>query len=102
MTATEMLDKFITTLDGHIEGALACLQNADAFQSACDNIEQVISDDLQVVMQALNKEGFGKADKQQLEECLARLVDLESRSRARGVWAQDFGDYIRRSASEDE
>ena len=102
MTATEMLDEFIATLNGHVEGALACLQNADAFQAACGNIELLISDDLQVVLQALNEEGFGEADQQQLEECLARLVDLESRSRARVVWAQDFEDYIRRAASENE
>ena len=102
MTATEMLDEFIATLNGHIEGAFTCLQNADAFQAACGNIEQLISDDLQVVLQALNEEGFGEADQQQLEECLARLVDLESRSHARVVWAQDFEDYIRRVASDDE
>ena len=65
-------------------------------------LSKLISDDLQDVLQALNEEGFGEADQQQLEDCLARLVDLESRSHARVVWAQDFEDYIRRAASEDE
>ena len=50
-----MLDEFIATLNGHIEGALTCLQNADAFQVACGNIEQLISDDLQVVLQEMEE-----------------------------------------------
>jgi hypothetical protein len=102
MTATEMLDQFIATLNGQIEGAKSCLENADAFQAVCVDVEQLIKVDLQTVMLAFGEKGPGEADRQRLEECLAKLVDLESRSRARVVWAQDFEDYIRRSASEGE
>ena len=102
MTATEMLDRFIATLNGQIEGAISCMQNAEAFQAACADIEKLIGADLEAVIQAFGAKGPGEADRQRLEECLARLVDLESRSRARVVWAQDFEDYIRRAASEDE
>ena len=102
MTATEMLDKFIATLNGKIEGALLCVQTADAFQAACADIEQLISVDLQAVMAAFGEKGPGELDRKRLEACLARLVVLESRSRARLVWTQDFEEHIRRSASEGE
>ena len=102
MTATEMLDQFIATLNGRIEGALSCVQKAEAFQAACVDIEKFIDADLETVIKAFGEKGPGEEDRQRLEECLARLVDLESRSRARVVWAQDFEDYIRRAASEDE
>ena len=102
MTATEMLDQFIATLNGQIEGAQLCAQNAEAFQSACADIERLISADLEAVMLAFGEQGPGEADRQRLEECLARLAELESRSRARVVWAQDFEDYIRKFASDGE
>ena len=94
-----MLDHFIATLNGKIEGALACAQNAEAFQAVCVDIEQLIGVDLQAVMVAFGEKGPGELDRQRLEDCLARLVDLESRNRARVVWAQDFEDYIRRFGS---
>ena len=100
MTATEMLDQFIATLNGRIEGAHSCAQNSEAFQAACADIERLISADLQVIMLAFGEKGPGEAERQRLEECLARLIELESRNRARVVWAQDFEDYIRKSASE--
>ena len=102
MTATEMLDQFIATLNGRIEGALSCVPDAEAFQAACADIEQLIGADLQAVMLAFGEKGPGEVDRQRLEDCLAKLSDLESRSRARVVWAQDFEEYIRRSASESE
>ena len=102
MTATEMLDKFIATLNGQIEGASLCMKNAEEFQAACADIEQLIGVDLQAIMSAFGKEGLGELDRQRLEACLAKLNDLESRGRARVVWTQDFEDYIRRSASEGE
>ena len=102
MTATEMLNQFIATLNGRIGGALSCVRNAEAFQAACVDIEKLIDTDLKAVIQAFGEEGLGEADRQNLEECLAKLVDLESRSRARVVWVQDFEDYIRRVASESE
>jgi len=102
MTATEMLDQFVATLNGRIEGALSCVQNAEGFQAACADIEKLIDADLKAVIQGFGELGPGEADRQRLEACLARLVDLELRSQARVVWAQDFEDYIRRAASEDE
>ena len=102
MTATELLDRFIATLNGQIEGALSCVQKAEEFQSACADIEKLIVADLKAVMFAFGDEGPSEADRQRLKECLARLVDLESRSSARVVWAQDFEDYIRKAASEGE
>ena len=102
MTATEMLDKFIVALNGQIEGALLCVHNAEAFQAACSDIEQLIGVDLQAVMAAFGEKGPGELDRKRLEACLTRLVDLESRSRARLVWARDFEEHIRRSASEGE
>ena len=101
MTATEMLDQFIATLNGRIEGAKSCLENAEAFQAACADVEQLINADFQAVILTFGEKGPSEADRQRLEECLSRLVELESRSRARVVWAQDFEDYIRKSASED-
>ena len=102
MTATETLDKFIATLNGKIEGAILCVQNAEAFHAACADIEQLIRVDFQGVMSAFGEKGPGELDRQRLEACLARLIELESRGRARVVWAQDFEEYIRRSASEGE
>ena len=96
---TEILDRFIATLNSRIEGASSCVQKAEAFQAACIDIEKFIDADLKTVIQAFGEKGPDEADLQRLGECLARLVDLESRSRARVVWAQDFEDYIRRFGS---
>ena len=52
MTATEMLDQFIATLNGRIEGALSRVQKAEAFQAACVDIEKFIDADLKTVIQA--------------------------------------------------
>ena len=102
MTATEKLDRFIATFNRRIEGALSRLQKPQAFQAACADIEQLIGAELQTVILAFGEKGLGEKDRQRLEECLARLAVLESRSRTRVVWAQDFEDYIRRSLSESE
>lgn len=100
MTATETLETFIATLNGKIESASLCVQDAAAFQQVSADIEHLISTDLASVLQAFGDAGPAEADRQRLEDSLARLVELEQKSSARLVWAQDFEDYVRKVASE--
>lgn len=102
MTVTETLEDFIATLNGRIESALSCAHDATALQAAAADIEHLISNDLQPVLEAFGEGGPDEAARQRLEESLARLVELEAKSSARLVWAQDFEDYIRKTASESD
>ena len=97
MTATEMLDRFVATLDGLIEGALARVRDASELQAAATEIEQLISAQLPAILEAFGEDGPGDLERERLEACLARLAGLEMKASARLVWGQDFEDYIRTS-----
>ena len=100
MTATEMLDTFIATLNGRIEGAMLRVHDANELQAASIEIEKLISVELPPVLAAFGEGGPGDSERLRLEACLASLLQLEAKSSARLVWAQDFADYIRKSVTE--
>ena len=102
MTATEMLEGFIGTLNELIESAHACAREPDNFLATNEQIKMLIDRDLPPLVEAISAGELGGDAPARLERCLVALGDLEAKGRARLVWADDFEDYMRKALSGDE
>ena len=102
MTATEMLDGFIRTLNELIEGAETRVREPDNFLAINEQIKTLIERDLPPLVEAISAGELGDDSRTRLERCLVSLGDLEAKGRARLVWADDFEDHMRRALSGDE
>ena len=98
MTAVEMLDNFIATLDSKIEGAKSCVHDGNKFRELAILIEQQIRDQLPLILETLRVEGIDEMHRERLEVCLVKLSDLQSKTDTRVVWTQEFADYVKQSA----
>lgn len=97
MTAVEMLDSFIATLDSNIEGVESCLHDGNKVRELAVLIEQQINDELPSILETLRTEGLDELHRERLEVCLVKLSELHSKTATRVVWTQDFADYVRQS-----
>lgn len=99
MTVNEKLVEFEGALNPLIERALSCVGDAEAFLDANTQIEQLVSarwPDLAAEWGA----GGPSAEEQAIIRALsAALASLETQSRARLVWAEDFDEYMRTALS---
>jgi hypothetical protein len=102
MTATEMLDGFIRTLNELIESAKTRAREPDNFLAINEQIKTLIERDLPALAEAISAGELGDDARAHLERCLVSLDDLEAKGRARLVWAGDFEDYMRRALSQEE
>ena len=102
MTANEMLEEFIRTLNDLVESANACVRDPDDFLTINEQIKTLIETDLPSLAEAFSSGKLGADERARLELSLASLGDLEAKGRARLVWAGDFEDYMRQALSRDD
>ena len=102
MTAIELLHGFVNALNDRIEGALVVVNDHAAFEAASKDIEILIRTELPHVKEAFDKAGLDADARKHLETCLKGLSDLETRARARSVWARDFSEYMREALSKND
>ena len=102
MTANEMLDSFICTLNDLVESANARVRDPDEFLAINEQIKTLIETDLPSLAEAFSACELGAVERARLDLSLALLGDLEAKGRARLVWAGDFEDYMRKALSRDD
>ena len=101
MTGTKKLDEFVSALKDLIEGALSCVQDADAFLEANKKIHTLIETALPPLVEAFKGNELDADARDRLEASLASVHKLEGEVRARLVWSRDFEDYIREALSKE-
>lgn len=97
-----MLEGFIRTLNDLIESANARVRDPDEFLAINEQIKALIETDLPPLAELFSAGELGADARACLERSLASLGDLESKGRARLVWAGDFEDYMREALSRDD
>ena len=102
LTANQLLNGFVTALNDRIEGALLLVDNPAGFKAASKDIESLIRTELPYVKEAFEETGLNADARKHLETCLKGLSDLETRARARSVWARDFSEYMREALSKND
>ena len=102
MTAIELLHGFVNALNDRIEGAIVVIDDHAAFEAASKEIESLIRTELPYVKEAFEETGLDADAQKHLETCLKGLSDLETRARARSVWARDFSEYMREALSKND
>ena len=100
MTVNEKLVEFEGTLNQLIERALSRVSNADEFLAANTEIEQLMSATWPDLVAELSADGPSAEERVIIEALSTALARLESETRARLVWADDFDEYMRRALSQ--
>ena len=100
MTVNEMLEELLIALDPLIESARSCVDDAAAFQKVNESIAKVMSELWPPIAEALAAIEPDAEMRAKITKMSEKLADLEARTRARLVWADDFEDYIRQSVTQ--
>jgi len=100
MTVNEKLVELEGTLNPLIERALSCVGDADALLAANRQIEQLMSATWPDLVAELSADGPSAEERAIIEALSMALARLESETRARLVWADDFDEYMRRALSQ--
>ena len=99
MTVNEKLVELESTLNPLIERALSCVGDADAFLDANMQIERLMSASWPDLVAELSADGPSAKELAIIELLSAALARLETESRARLVWADDFDEYMQQAMS---
>ena len=100
MTVNEMLEEFLDALDPLIESACSCVDDAPKFQKVNESITKVMSESWPPIGDAIAAIEPDAEMRARITKMSEKLADLEARTRARLVWADDFEDYIRESVTQ--
>jgi len=100
MTVNEKLVELEGTLNPLIERALSRVGDADALLAANRQIEQLMSATWPDLVAELSADGPSAEERAIIEALSTALARLESETRARLVWADDFDEYMRRALSQ--
>ena len=100
MTVNEMLEELLSALDPLIESARSCVDDAPKFQKVNESITKVMSESLPPIAEALAAIEPDVEMRARITKMSEKLADLEARTRARLVWADDFEDYIRETVTQ--
>ena len=99
MTVNEKLGELLSALDPLIESACSCADDAPAFHKVNQSIAKVMSEAWPPIAEALASIEPDVELRASITKMSEKLADLEARTRARLVWAEDFEDYIRESVT---
>mgnify|MGYP001230096753 CR=1 FL=1 len=95
MTVNEKLVELESALNPLIERALSCVGDADAFLDVNSQIEQLVSASWPDLVAELAAAGPSAEELAIIQTLSTALAGLETQSRARLVWAEDFDEYMR-------
>ena len=97
MNDVKTLDGFLNALDAQIEGAKLLVGDAPAFLAATEAIEKLLAEDWTALESDLRGENLSSEDQQRLLRLLESINGLETKTRARLAWSEDFEAHMRRA-----
>ena len=100
MTVNEKLEELLSAVNPLIDSACLCADDALAFQKVNESIAKIISESWPPIAEALAAIEPDAEMRARITKMSEKLADLEARTRARLVWANDFEDYVRESVTQ--
>ena len=97
MNDVKNLEGFLNALGDHIEGAKLLVGDGAAFLAATRAIEKLLAEDWPAVEAGLRDDGLSADDQQRLLQILESINTLETKTRARLAWSEDFEVHMRRA-----
>ena len=97
MTELKNLEGFLNALDKHIEGADTFVSDAQAFLGAVQQIERLFEENWPALESDLRNKVPSNDEKQRLLLLLETINSLESKTRARLAWSEDFEAHMQRA-----
>ena len=97
MNDVKTLEGFLNALDGQIEGAKLLVGDAPAFLAATQAIEKLLAEDWPALETDLRGENLSAENQQRLLRLLTSINALETKTRARLAWSEDFEAHMRRA-----
>ena len=100
MTVNEKLEELLSAVNPLIDSACLCADDALAFQKVNECIAKIISESWPPIAEALASIEPDAAMRASIANMSEKLADIDTRTRARLVWADDFEDYIRKAVTQ--
>ena len=97
MNDVKNLEGFMNALDDQIEGAKLLVGDGAAFLVATRAIEKLLAEDWPAIEADLRDDGLSADDQQRLLLLLESISALETKTRARLAWSEDFEAHMRRA-----
>ena len=97
MNDVKNLEGFLNALDDKIEGAKLLVGDGAAFLAATRAIEKLLAEDWPAIEAGLRDDGLLADDQQRLLQLLESINALETKTRARLAWSEDFEAHMRRA-----
>ena len=97
MNDVKNLEGFLNALDDQTEGAKLLVVDGAAFLAATRAIETLLAEDWPAVEAGLRDDDLSADDRQRLLQLLESINALETKTRARLAWSEDFEAHMRRA-----
>ena len=97
MNDIKSLAGFLNALDDQIEGAMLVVDDARAFMAATKVIEKLLAENWPAIEIDLRNENLSADDRGRLKRLIGSINALETKTRARLAWSEDFEAYMRRA-----
>ena len=97
MNDLKTLQGFLNALDDQIESAFLCMNDPPAFLAATQAIEKLLSEDWSTIRADLQVSSVLADDHKRLMRLLESISLLETKTRARLAWSEDFEAHMRRA-----
>ena len=97
VNSAKTLDGFLNVLNDQVEGALLLVGDAAAFLAATQVIEKLLAEDWPALETDLRGENLSAENRQRLLRVLESINALETKTRARLAWSEDFEVHMRRA-----
>ncbi len=97
MNDLKNLEGFLNALDDQIEGAFLCVNDPTAFLAATQAIEKLLSEEWSTIKADLHVSSLSADNQKRLVRLLGSISVLETKTRARLAWSEDFEAHMRRA-----
>ena len=95
MTVEKELEEFVNALEVRLESAFSVVDDPNSFLDTMNGIEKHLATAWPPLVDAIKQDGLQPEHRAALEKIVDLLTTLETRTRGRLVWLNDFGDYMR-------
>ena len=97
MNEQKNLEGFFDALGDQIEGASLLIGNPTAFLAATQAIEELLVEEWPALKKGLQSDGLSADGRKSLLKLLESINALETKTRARLAWSEDFEAHMRRA-----
>ena len=97
MTIERKLEEFVNALEFDLESAFSVMDDPNSFLDKMNCIEKHLATAWPPLADLIKQSGLQPEHRVALKKIVDLLTTLETKTRGRLVWLNDFGDYMRTS-----